>query len=49
MEDMNAEVEPLPLVPAMWIGRNFLKSEGLGELEGRTSNKNAALKLSRLK
>ena len=28
MEDMKAEVEPLPLVPAMWMALRRLKSEG---------------------
>jgi hypothetical protein len=34
MEDMKADVDPLPLVPAMWMGRNFLKSEGYKILDG---------------
>jgi len=29
---MKAEVEPLPLVPAMCIGRNFWKSDGYEEV-----------------
>jgi hypothetical protein len=31
---MKADVDPLPLVPAMWIGRNFLKSKGYEGLDG---------------
>jgi hypothetical protein len=30
---MKADVDPLPFVPAMWIGRNFLKSEGYKVLD----------------
>lgn len=30
---MKADVDPFPLVPAMCIGRNFLKSEGLKMLD----------------
>lgn len=28
IDDMKALVEPFPLVPAIWIGLNLVKSEG---------------------
>ena len=32
IEEIKQEVEPLPLVPAMWIGFNRSKSEGYSQL-----------------
>jgi hypothetical protein len=34
IDDMNAEVEPLPLVPATWIGFRMSKSDGWKDVRG---------------